>query len=106
AGRIVVASALVLALRATASAEDRRPPAPAPTPEPGISDNSFLLEEAYNQERGVVQHINGLSRFGGADWVYTFTQERPVPAAQHQLSYTIAVLDAEQGPGFGDLALD
>ena len=28
--------------------------APAPPP---IQDNSFLIEEAYNQERGVVQHI-------------------------------------------------
>ena len=26
----------------------------------GVQDNSFLLEEAYNQEPGIVQHINFL----------------------------------------------
>jgi len=27
-----------------------------------IEDNSFLIEEAYNQEAGVVQHISNLDR--------------------------------------------
>ena len=56
------------------------------TPQPGIQDNSFLVEEAYNQERGVVQHINTFSRLWNTkDWVYTFTQEWPMPGdARHQ----------------------
>ena len=29
---------------------------------PGIQDNSFLIEEAYNQDPGVVQHISGFQR--------------------------------------------
>ena len=29
-----------------------------------ISDNSFLIEEAYNQEPGVVQHISNFSPGG------------------------------------------
>jgi len=29
---------------------------------PAIGDNSFLIEEAYNQERGVVQHISAWQR--------------------------------------------
>ena len=29
---------------------------------PPIQDNSFLIEEAYNQEFGMVQHINTFSR--------------------------------------------
>ena len=29
----------------------------------GIQDNSFLVEEAYNQEPGVVQHISNLLSF-------------------------------------------
>jgi hypothetical protein len=113
---IVIAAACVVALGALARAEDPPPtgapttpvasPSPRATAPPGISDNSFLLEEAYNQERGVVQHINGLTRFGAANWVYTFTQEWPLPAETHQLSYTIAVLDADQGTGFGDVALN
>jgi hypothetical protein len=46
-----------------------------------IEDNSFLIEEAYNQEPGVVQHsfsmaYNGDSRRRG--WSFNFTQEWPV----------------------------
>lgn len=55
-----------------------------------IQDNSFLIEEAYNQEDGIVQHINTFSRFTRSrDWVYTFTQEWPVGGFKHQLSYSI-----------------
>src|SRR5262249_28473234 len=57
---------------------------------PSIQDNSFLVEEAYNQERGVVQHISGFTYFSDSkDWAYTFTQEWPVPGLRHQLSYTL-----------------
>src|SRR6185437_8242001 len=53
--------------------------APLTAQEPGpIADNSFLIEEAYNQEAGVVQHISTFSRpNGGGAWDYTFTQEWP-----------------------------
>jgi len=55
-----------------------------------IQDNSFLVEEAYNQEPGVVQHISTFSRNQvSKDWVYTFTQEWPVGGLTHQLSYTL-----------------
>lgn len=86
--------------------------ASAPPPQPGIQDNSFLVEEAYNQNFGVVQHISSFTRFfDSKDWVYTFTQEWPVPGdARHQLSYTLAALHASaftgSGAGFGDLALN
>ena len=34
-----------------------------------IADNSFLVEEAYNQEAGVVQHVSTFSRpEGGGAW--------------------------------------
>jgi hypothetical protein len=63
-----------------------------------IQDNSFLLEEAYNQEDGVIQHIQTFQYMKGDGWLYTFTQEWPVPKQAHQLSYTIPV--ARQGaPG-------
>lgn len=53
---------------------------PAPAVEPGIQDNSFLVEEAYNQNFGVVQHISSFTRFWNSkDWNYSFTQEWPVP---------------------------
>jgi hypothetical protein len=48
-------------------------PPSAPDTKP-IQDNSFLIEEAYNQERGVVQHINTFQRVHSGDWVYTFTR--------------------------------
>ena len=55
-----------------------------------IQDNSFLLEEAYNQEPGVVQHIATFTRYRESrDWVSTFTQEWPVPDERHQLSFTL-----------------
>ena len=94
---------LFLAVHAAAqSAAELRP----------IQDNSFLIEEAYNQEFGVVQHINTFTRlWNSKDWVYTFTQEWPLPFdPRHQLSYTLATVSAGafpgSGPGWGDLALN
>jgi hypothetical protein len=77
--------------------------APPPSSAPGIQDNSFLVEEAYNQNFGVVQHISSFTRFWDSkDWNYTFTQEWPVPGDErHQLSYTLAALHAGAFPGSG-----
>ncbi len=74
-----------------------------------IQDNSFLLEEAYNQEDGVVQHIQTFQRMLEGDWGYSFTQEWPVPTQKHQFSYTIPYLrlDHDEGAtGFGDVLLN
>jgi hypothetical protein len=38
-------------------------PSSAPASEPGIQDNRFLVEEPYNQNFGVVQHISSFTRF-------------------------------------------
>jgi hypothetical protein len=74
---------------------------------PRIEDNSFLIEEAYNQEAGVVQHIGTFRRAPDASWVFTFTQEWPAPSQRHQLSYTVPVLSTSGvGRGLGDLALN
>jgi hypothetical protein len=79
---------------------------------PGIQDNSFLVEEAYNQEFGVVQHIQSFQRlWNSKDWVYTFTQEWPVdPIPRHQLSYTLLFLHSGGYPrsaaGIGDMVLN
>jgi len=78
---------------------------------PAIQDNSFLVEEAYNQEKGVIQHINTFSYYVHShDWSYTFTQEWPVRGQRHQLSYTLASVRpgalAEQGAGLGDVLLN
>jgi hypothetical protein len=74
-----------------------------------IADNSFLVEEAYNQEAGVVQHISTWSRpNGGGAWDYSFTQEWPVGGVTHQVSYTIPVVDPSgaQAAGIGDAAVN
>jgi hypothetical protein len=73
-----------------------------------ISDNSFLIEEAYNQEPGVVQHISTFTRpDGGGAWAYSFTQEWPFRRSTHQLSYTVPVLNQSGGgTGLGDIALN
>jgi hypothetical protein len=72
-----------------------------------IQDNSFLIEEAYNQEYGVVQHISNFARSSGGDWAFAFTQEWPLGGIRHQLSYTIPVQSSEAtGTGLGDVALN
>lgn len=73
----------------------------AQEPAPPIADNSFLIEEAYNQERGVVQHISTLLRADKA-WAYSFTQEWPLGGQRHQGSFTVPVF----GGGIGDVALN
>lgn len=74
-----------------------------------IQDNSYLIEEAYNQEDGVVQHIQVFQYFKKSkDWFYTFTQEWPVPKIAHQLSYTIPVAHMHDNDttGVGDILLN
>ena len=101
-------SALLLLLAASPLLLAQTPP---PKGEGPIQDNSFLVEEAYNQEPGVVQHISTFTRFQESkDWVYTFTQEWPVGGLTHQLSFTLpwqrlnSSLDGKQA--FGDVALN
>jgi hypothetical protein len=80
-------------------------------PPPPIQDNSFLIEEAYNQEAGVVQHINGFIRgWESGDWFYTFTQEWPLAGQRHQLRFTLPIqrltLPDTVATGVGDVALN
>lgn len=74
---------------------------------PPIQDNSFLIEEAYNQEPGVVQHITTWQQDRDShDWNATFTQEWPLFSQKHQLSYTLAWDRAAGDGGPGDLAIN
>ena len=78
-----------------------------------IEDNSFLIEEAYNQEPGVVQHIfqavysNDPRQRG---WAFAFTQEWPIYGQDHQFSYTVLsyhlINDGERQYGVGDTLLN
>ncbi|TMA06412.1 MAG: transporter [Deltaproteobacteria bacterium] len=79
----------------------------------GIEDNSFLVEEAYNQDPGVVQHIfnavytNDFHRHG---WSFTFTQEWPLYGLEHQISYSIPSFHLRDGgdkvSGVGDVLIN
>ena len=61
--------------------------------EEGIKDNSFLIEEAYNQEAGVIQFIQGYQYSElTKEWTSTFTNEFPVPNETHQLSYALPMV--------------
>ncbi|MEP7346905.1 MAG: transporter [Gemmatimonadaceae bacterium] len=68
-----------------------------------------MIEEAYNQERGVVQHISSLvHNQRSASYAYQFTQEWPAAGIANQLSYTMTFLraDASSGAGIGDTRLN
>jgi len=76
--------------------------------EGGIRDNSFFIEEAYNQEPGVVQHISNLvwtrDDEDGVERVaidFVFTQEWPLGSQAHQFSYTVPLVWFEEEPDEG-----
>ncbi|WP_408098048.1 hypothetical protein ACJVC5_03740 [Peredibacter sp. HCB2-198] len=53
-----------------------------------IEDNSFLLEEAYNQEWGVYQFIQQYQTYNNSNnFTYAFTNEIPITDKTHQFSY-------------------
>ena len=91
------------------------PPASAQQPAPGagvvplepfqILDNSFLVEEAFNQEAGVFQNIFGITRSSDS-WAVSFVQEWPVLSQSHQLSYTLTWAGAGGTAAWGDSLLN
>jgi hypothetical protein len=103
-----VSAGLIQARRSRSQAAGTQHPAPDSTAP--IQDNSFLIEESYNQESGVVQHINAFARFRESEaWVYTFTQEWPLASQRHQLSFSIPFQTAGEefdGTGLGDVAVN
>ncbi|HXZ79906.1 MAG TPA: transporter [Terriglobales bacterium] len=111
------------ALPLTAAGSDNADANPAPTPalaqpispnsdeNSPIQDNSFLVEEAYNQEDGVIQHIFTFQRWASSgDWLFTQTDEWPLRNLKHQLSLTVAAAHAGSIPGsdagWGDTAVN
>ncbi|HYC33416.1 MAG TPA: transporter [Gemmatimonadales bacterium] len=73
-----------------------------------IADNSFLIEEAYNQEAGVVQHVSTfVLAEGGEGWDFSFTQEWPLTGPRHQVGFTLPVSHIDpEGTGVGDVVLN
>jgi DtxR family Mn-dependent transcriptional regulator len=71
-----------------------------------ISDNSFLVEEAFNQEAGVFQNIFNMVVGDDGGWEAGFTQEWPLFSQTHQFSYTLLYLAADDSSGLGDLLIN
>jgi len=72
----------------------------------GILDNSFLVEEAFNQEAGIFQNIVVFSRSQDGVWQGAFTQEWPVMSIRHQVSFTMPFSYTSGDGTAGDLALN
>ena len=104
--RLISVCVLVLGPAAVSAQQSDTAHATAP-----IQDNSFLVEEAYNQGSGVVQHISTYARLIGSNrWSYAFTQEWPLGGVRHQLSFTLPVTAVDDirggGAGVGDIAVN
>ena len=97
---------LVLCVR-HASAQTTVASAPSDSSPPfEITDNSFLVEEAFNQEPGIFQHIFNVRANRGGDWGASFTQEWPLFSQTHQFSYTLAYAWLDGASGIGDVVLN
>jgi hypothetical protein len=112
-------SLLVIAVASLDGWHDVRAQDSAPE---NIRDNSFLIEEAYNQEAGVAQHIfNWFPRWDHTDgdrqdFTFLYTMELPLGGERHQFSFTPMVFEhfidrpdgapAEEEGGWGDTFLN
>jgi len=70
-----------------------------------IRDNAFLVEEAFNQETGVAQHIfnwiiswDRMSEVRTRDFVANYTMELPIGSQKHQFSFTPQFLSSFEKP--------
>jgi DtxR family Mn-dependent transcriptional regulator len=71
-----------------------------------ITDNSFLIEEAFNQSAGIVQSI-GTFQIGARDeWEAVLTQEWPLFGQSHQISYSIPYAAFTGARGVGDVMVN
>src|SRR5688572_30217517 len=104
----VARAVLFFLLGGNAFAQDQARPSTDPSTPLGssrpweITDNSFLVEEAFNQEAGIFQNIFGIYGPGDGSWVSAFTQEWPFRVQKHQLSYTVAFARTGATSGIGD----
>lgn len=84
------------------------PPVPASAQSAPIQDNSFLIQEAYNQPAGVVQHIVTAERALNDETLFVFGQEWPLWSVRHQLGFAVPLFCPCGEPGsvgLGDLEI-
>jgi hypothetical protein len=74
-----------------------------------IQDNSFLLQEAYNQPPGVVQHVLTAERDPNGETLFVFGQEWPLAGVRHQIAFAVPVFcpcgEPGRSVGIGDIEL-
>ena len=81
--------------------------------QPAFEDNSFLLSEAINQEKGVMQYVSNFyfDNLKGGNFLYNFTHQIPIGGQKHQFSYSLFYYFKKPdeitggGGGFGDINL-
>ena len=105
ASKVLVQAAMVMLMLALFAATGSAQTSASPARPFEISDNSFLVEEAFNQEAGIFQNIFGATRSAGT-WAPTFTQEWPLGAQVHQFSYTLTWFHNDGPSGFGDTLIN
>ena len=76
-------------------------------PQPAFEDNSFLLEEAMTQEKGIMQYASNFyfDNLQGGNFLYGFNHEIPLGSDRHQISYLLTYYLAnynETGNRVGD----
>ena len=103
---MIVRRALFILLFAAVCAAASAQSAPDPSRKWEITDNSFLVEESFNQEAGVVQNIFTWTRGRNGTWNGSFTQEWPAPGMRHQLSYSLPFASTGDAAGLGDVFLN
>jgi hypothetical protein len=104
---ILLVAGVLFVIPCGARAQTPATPLPSNSSRPfEIEDNSFFVEEAFNQDPGVVQTFYGGLFLESSGWAMTFTQEWPAPGLKHQLSYSIPVNRLNGANGLGDIALN
>ena len=79
--------------------------------QPAFEDNSFLLEEAMTQEKGIMQYTSNFyfDKLRGENFLYSFNHEIPLGSDRHQISYLLTYYltnygeTGNKGGGLGDL---
>lgn len=82
---------------------------PAAAQDGPIQDNSFLIQEAYNQPPGVVQHVFTAERHDNGETLFVFGQEWPLSGVRHQVAFALPLFcpcgEAGRSIGVGDIEL-
>ena len=104
---VLAATVLFVILGLAAHASAQTPALPEDSSRPfEITDNSFLVEEAFNQEPKIFQNISSFLRSEGGGWEAAFTQEWPLGTMTHQFSYSLLFTHEDGSGGMNDVVIN